>query len=211
MARYTGPREKIERRLGEKLFLKGERSHSPKSAMTKRPYPPGIHIKKRFNKLSEFGQQLKSKQKVKNIYRMLEKQFKNTVKKALNTKKDSNEAILNALENRLDNAVFRSGFAQSRDQARQIVNHGHILVNGKKVSIPSATVKVGDTITVREGSKRMPYFSSLMPNWLKNHQSPAWIEMNKDKVEAKIKGQSSLLESGVKTEDLQAIIEYYSR
>src|SRR3989344_7630370 len=119
-ARYTGPREKIERRLGEKLFLKGERSHSQKSAMVKKPYPPGIHGNKRASKPSEFALQLRSKQKVKNIYRLLEKQFKAYIKSALSTKKEPYESILNKLEHRLDNFVFRSGFAQSRDQARQI-------------------------------------------------------------------------------------------
>src|SRR5882672_11330101 len=144
MARYTGPREKIERRIGEKLFLKGERSHSPKSAITKRPYPPGAHGKSRPRKQSEFGQQLRLKQKVRNIYRLLEKQFKRTVRQALTSRKSQQQAILQSLETRLDNTVFRSGFAQSRDQARQLVNHGHILVNGKKVGIASFTVRVGD-------------------------------------------------------------------
>jgi small subunit ribosomal protein S4 len=211
MARYTGPREKIERRIGEKLFLKGERSHSQKSAMTKRPYPPGLHGRKRAGKLSEYGQQLKSKQKVKNIYRLLEKQFKSSVKRALESKGHPHEAILNTLENRLDNAVFRAGFAQSRDQARQLVNHGHILVNNKKVGIPSSQIKVGDVMSIREGSKRMPYFSSLMPQWFKNHQAPDWLEVDKDAVSAKIKGHAILQDSGIKIDDLQAIIEYYSR
>ncbi len=118
MARYTGPKEKIERRIGEKLFLKGDRSHSQKSAMVKKPYPPGMHGRKRGKKLSEYGLQLKSKQKVKNIYRLLEKQFKNYIKSTLASKKEPYEAILNKLERRLDNVVFRSGFAQSRDQTR---------------------------------------------------------------------------------------------
>lgn len=213
MARYTGPREKIERRLGEKLFLKGERSHSQKSALTRRPYPPGAHGagKRRFSKTSEFGMQLKSKQKVRNIYRLLEKQFKSTVKKALETKKQPHEAILRAFESRLDNTVFRSGIAQSRDQARQLVNHGHILVNGKKVTIPSYTTKLNDVISVREGSKRMPFFTALAPQWLKGFNAPVWIELDKEKIVAKVKGYPELVDSGLKTDDLQAIIEYYSR
>ena len=129
-----GQREKIERRLGEKLYLKGERSYSQKSAMTKKPYPPGMHGQKGSRKASEFAQQLKSKQKARNIYRLLEKQFKNYIKKAINSKKEPYEFILKELENRLDNVVFRMGFGQSRDQARQLVNHGHILVNPKKVT-----------------------------------------------------------------------------
>src|SRR3989344_4933595 len=178
MARYTGPREKIERRLGEKLFLKGERSHSPKSAMVKKPYPPGIHGSKRASKPSEFALQLRSKQKIKNIYRLLEKQFKNYIKASLATKKEPYEAILNKLEHRLDNIVFRGGFAQSRDQARQLVSHGHITVNGKRVNIPSYEVKSGETISIREASKNLPYFANLMPQWFKGYEAPAWVEID---------------------------------
>src|SRR3989338_7630848 len=111
MARYRGPKEKIERRIGERLFLKGERSYSPKSALVKKPYPPGMHGKKRARKLSEFGMQLKSKQKVKNIYRLLEKQFKAYVKDASKSKTGAYASMVNNLETRLDNAVFRMGLA----------------------------------------------------------------------------------------------------
>jgi small subunit ribosomal protein S4 len=212
MARYTGPREKIERRLGEKLFLKGERSHSQKSAMVKKPYPPGIHGRSRQGKPSEYALQLKSKQKVKNIYRLLEKQFKAYIKRSLAMKKkEPYEVILNNLEHRLDNVVFRSGFAQSRDQARQIVSHGHITVNGKKVNIPSYEVMTNDVIGIREGSKSSPYFANLMPQWFKGYEGPSWIEIDKEKVSAKVKGNPLLEESGVRTEDLQSIIEFYSR
>lgn len=211
VARYTGPREKIERRLGEKLFLKGERSHSQKSAMVKKPYPPGIHGRSRGKKLSEYGLQLKSKQKVKNIYRLLERQFKNYIKAAVSSKKEPYGTILNKLEHRLDNMVFRSGFAQSRDQARQLVNHGHITVNGKRVSIASSEVLIGDELGIREASKRSPYFSNLMPQWLKGYEAPSWIELNKEKVTARIKSHPIPEESGVRAEDLQSIIEFYSR
>ena len=211
MARYTGPREKIERRLGEKLFLKGERSHSPKSATVKKPYPPGLHGKKGSRKPSEFALQLRSKQKVKNIYRLLEKQFKNYIKSSLSSRKAPYDTILNKLESRLDNTVFRIGFAQSRDQARQIVNHGHILVNGKKVDIPSFEVSVGDVISIREGSKKSPYFSSFVSQWLKGFDAPRWTELDKNKMEGKIIGRPSLEESGIRIDDLQSIIEFYSR
>lgn len=210
MARYLGPREKIERRIGEKLFLKGERSHSQKSAVTKKPYPPGIHSK-RFLKLSEFGQQLRSKQKVRNIYRLMERQFKGYVKKILRRKQEPYEAFLHALEGRLDNVVFRAGFAQSRDQARQIVNHGHITVNKRKASIPSYAVRPGDSIGIRDGSRGTPFFSSLMPQWLKNYQAPEWLVLDKDAFTATVKQYPTMEESGMKTEDVQAIIEYYSR
>ncbi len=211
MARYLGPREKIERRIGEKLFLKGERSHSQKSAATKKPYPPGLHTRPRGGKLSEFGQQLRAKQKVRNIYRLMESQFKGYIKKALRSKQEPYEIVVRLLEGRLDNIVFRAGFAQSRDQARQIVNHGHILVNGKKVNIPSCQVKAGAVISIREGSKRMPLFSALMPQWLKNYQPPEWVALDKNAGTATFKKYPTLEESGLKNEDVQTIIEYYSR
>ena len=211
MARYTGPKERIERRIGEKLFLKGERSHSPKSAMTRKPYAPGMHGQRRAGKPSEFAQQLKSKQKIKNVYRLLEKQFKAYIKAATTSKQDPYVAILNAMESRLDNVVYRMGFAQSRDQARQLVNHGHILVNDRKTDIVSYRVKKGDVIKVREGSKRSPYFTTAMPNWFKTHEAPEWVGLDKDSVSAKIKGEPTLDSSGIRTEDLQSIIEFYSR
>lgn len=212
MARYTGPREKIERRIGEKLYLKGERSYSQKSAMVKKPYPPGMHGQKGTRKKpSEYGQQLRTKQKVKNIYRLLEKQFKKYVKNAVHSKQDPYEYILNRLEKRLDNVVFRMGLAQSRDQARQLVNHGHILVNGKKVDIPSYEVKINDEIKIRESSLKSPYFTALMPQWLKKVEVPSWIYFDKDKLIAEIKGAPTLPESGIQALDLQSIIEFYSR
>ena len=211
MARYTGPREKIERRLGEKLYLKGERSYSQKSAVTKKPYPPGMHGQKGSRKTSEFAQQLKSKQKVKNIYRLLEKQFKNYIKASINSKQEPYKYILKKLENRLDNVVFRMGFGQSRDQARQLVNHGHILVNNRRVTIPSFEVKIGDELKVREGSLKSSFFTTLMPIWLRKYDAPAWITLDKEKMTAKIKGLPTLPESGISVGDLQAIIEFYSR
>ena len=213
MARYTGPKEKIERRLGERLLLKGERSLSPKSAIVKKPYPPGIHGNKRRGpkKMSEYGQQLNSKQKIRNTYRLMERQFKNYVKSALASKKDLSMAIMNKLEYRLDNVIYRLGIAQSRDQARQIVNHGHILVNDKKVSIPSYEVKMGDTIKIREGSKSSAFFATLAPQWLTKHEVPSWTEFDKIQMVGKIKGHPTLDESGINPNDLQAIIEFYSR
>lgn len=214
MARYLGPREKIERRLGERLGLKGERSNSPKSALVKRPYPPGQHgTDRRPRKLSEFGQQLRSKQKVRNMYRLMEKPFKTYVKKALdNTKKESPyTAVIRSLETRLDNVAFRMGLAQSRDQARQIVGHGHITLNGKRAKTPSIVVKVGDVIGIREASKTSPYFATLMPRWMEAYTPPAWLEVDKQKLTATVKAVPTVDESGVQTGDLQAIIEYYSR
>jgi small subunit ribosomal protein S4 len=213
MARYLGPREKLERRLGEKIGLKGERSNSPKSALAKRPYPPGQHGSgRRPGKLSEFGQQLRSKQKVRYMYRLMERPFKAYVKAALEDKKHSPyETVLKSLETRLDNMVWRAGFAQSRDQARQIVGHGHITVDGKRVKTPSFVVRVGNVIGIREQSKASPYFATLMPRWFVPYTGPSWIELDKTKLTATIKGAPVASESGVQTADLQAIIEYYSR
>lgn len=214
MARYLGPREKIERRLGERLGLKGERSNSPKSALVKRPYPPGQHgTDRRPRKLSEFGSQLRSKQKVRQAYRLMEKPFKAYVKRALaNVKKESPyTAVIRSLETRLDNVAFRMGLAQSRDQARQVVNHGHVTLNGKRAKTPSIVVHVGDVVGVREASKASPYFSALLPRWIESYAPPAWLDVDKTKLTATVKALPSVEESGVQTGDLQAIIEYYSR
>lgn len=211
MARYLGPREKIERRIGEKLYLKGERSYSSKSSATKKPYAPGIHGKKGTRKLSEYGQQLKAKQKIKNVYRLLEKQFKAYIKSAVGSKKDPYDSILKKLEGRLDNIVFRIGLAQSRDQARQLVSHGHITVNGKKINIPSCQIKIGDVIAVKENSRKTNFFSALAPQWLKKYDVPVWLSMDKEKMSARVNSLPTLVESGMQAKDLQAIIEFYSR
>lgn len=214
MARYLGPREKIERRLGERLGLKGERSNSPKSAMVKRPYPPGQHgPNRRPRKMSEFGTQLKSKQKVRQMYRLMEKPFKAYVKKALENVKHESPyvAVIRSLEFRLDNVVFRMGLAQSRDQARQLVGHGHITLNGKRAKTPSITVRVGDSIGVREASKASAYFTTLLPRWFVNVTAPEWLTLDKAAMTATVKAAPVAETSGVQMTDLQAIIEYYSR
>lgn len=211
MARYTGPKEKIERRLGTRLSLKGERSLLPKSGIVRRPYPPGVHGKSFQRKLSEFGSQLRSKQKVRNTYRMLEKQFKNDIKEAMKSKTETGAAIITKLETRLDNAVYRAGIAQSRDQARQVVNHGHILVNGQRVSIPSYRVKKGDQISVREGSLKNNYFANLAPQWIKKYEPPTWIDLDKNTLKFVIKSMPEVAESGLDMNDIQSIIEFYSR
>jgi small subunit ribosomal protein S4 len=213
MARYTGPKEKLERRLGERLGLKGERGSSPKSGIVKRPYPPGQHgPNTRPRRMSEFGMQLKSKQKVRYMYRLLEKPFRTYVKRALDHRGESPyQAVITALETRLDNVVFRMGLAQSRDQARQLVGHGHIMVNGKRAKTPSITVRSGDVVAVRDRSRALPFFSALMPRWFATATAPSWLELDKEKLSAKVKGTPTADESGIQPGDLQAIIEYYSR
>lgn len=211
MARYLGPREKIERRLGAKLGLKGERSQSPKSATVKRMYPPGVHGKAFARRGSEYGAQLRAKQKVRNVYRMLERQFKNWVKDAMASKQETGDRLIQKLEHRLDNVVYRAGLAQSRDQARQVVNHGHILVNGRKVSIPSYIVRRGDVIKVREGSAKTTFFSSLAPQWIKNHTTPPWLAVDTSAFTVTVNGVPTLVDSGIEAADLQSLIEFYSR
>lgn len=119
--------------------------------------------------------------------------------------------LVKKLENRLDNAVYRAGFAQSRDQARQIVNHGHILVNGKRVNIPSYQVKTGDTLKIREGSMKSPYFSTLVQRWIKKYEPPKWLAVDKDALTVKITGIPTVQDSGLEGKDIRSLIEFYSR
>ena len=154
MARYRGPVEKIERRFGVSLALKGERRLAGKSALDKRPYGPGQHGQRR-GKISEYGIQLREKQKARMMYGVSEKQFRKTFNEASKMSGKTGVNFLKLLEVRLDNLVYRLGFASTRAQARQLVNHGHVLVNGKKVDIPSYRVKVGQTIQMKEASKNL--------------------------------------------------------
>ena len=157
------------RKFGEKLFLKGERCSSPKCALTKRNYPPGAHGLGRHSKKSEYGIQLQEKQKAKSTYGLREKQFSNTFEKAIKAPEATGEAMLSLLETRLDNVVYRIGWAQSRIQARQIVNHGHIKINGKSVDIPSYQVKINDVIEPADAEmiKTTIVEKATVPGWLK--------------------------------------------
>ena len=173
MARYTGSVCRMCRREGTKLFLKGEKCFSEKCALGKRPTPPGQHGQARQRKPSEYGMQLREKQKCSRAYGLLETQFYKTYERATNMKGITGDNLLSLLERRLDNVVYRSGLGASRPQARQLVLHGHILVNGKKVDIPSYSVKVGDVITLRERSREQAAFKALRegtgvvtPKWL---------------------------------------------
>src|SRR6266542_882436 len=152
MARYIGPVCRLCRREGMKLFLKGERCHTEKCAIEKRNLPPGQHGKDRKPKIVGYGLQLREKQKARRYFGLLEQQFRNLFEKAAQIKGITGENMLNLLERRLDNVIYRMGFGTSRAQARQIVRHGHIQVNGRKVNIPSFTVKVNDLVEVREKS-----------------------------------------------------------
>ena len=180
MARYTGPVEKIERRLGVSLELKGERRLAGKSALDKRPYAPGQHGQRR-TKISEYGLQLREKQKIKFYYGVLEKQFRKFFKEANRQEGSTGENLIKLLERRLDNVVYRMGFASTRRFARQLVTHGHILVNGKKVTIPSYIVKEGDRIEIREKSKNNPQIQRSLELTSQTGIAP-WVDVDKEKM-----------------------------
>ena len=180
MARYRGPVEKIERRLGVSLALKGERRLAGKSALDKRPYPPGQHGQRRA-KISEYGLQLREKQKAKFMYGVAEKQFRNLFKEANRMEGNTGENLIKLLEQRLDNVVYRMGFATTRRFARQLVSHGHVLVDGKRVNIPSYRVKPGQKIEIREKSKNNPQIQSSLELTNQTGIVP-WVDVDKEKV-----------------------------
>ena len=200
------------RRAGEKLFLKGERCFTPKCAMERKPYPPGMLMSQRKHRstTTEYGTQMRNKQKVRNTYRVSEKQFGNYVKEST-TKKGSvpAEFLYEALESRLDNIVFRAGFANARSLARQMVAHGHITVNGRRCMIPSRRIKIGDIIAVRAGSKGSKLFEGLGEK-LKTIKVPAWIKIDADKHTVAMQGKPKSV-PGESTFNLTSVIEFYSR
>ena len=182
MARYTVANCKLCRREGQKLFLKGERCYSSKCAIERRNYAPGQHGQAR-KKQSEYGLQLREKQKAKRFYGVPETQFRNTFEKAENKKGQTGENLMIALETRLDNVVFRLGFAASRKEARQLVTHGHFTVNGKKANIPSMEVKAGDVIKVKEKSQSSPKFKEIKEMSI---TVPSWMTVDVEKLEGKV-------------------------
>lgn len=177
MANYTGPVCRLCRREGTKLFLKGSRCFSPKCAIDKRAYAPGQHGQGRRSKLSDYGHQLREKQKARRIYGVLERQFRRYFAQATRSKGVTGERLLQILETRLDNVVFRLGFADSRNQARQLVNHGHFTVNGRRVDIPSYLVKENDEIAVAEVSRSNTYFRNLLET-LAEHRTTDWLTLD---------------------------------
>jgi small subunit ribosomal protein S4 len=182
MARYTDANCRLCRREGCKLFLKGERCYSSKCALEKRNFPPGQHGQGR-HKDSEYGLQLREKQKAKRFYGVQETQFRNLFDKATRQKGKAGDNLLILLETRLDNVVFRLGFAASRKEARQLVTHGHFQVNGKKVDIPAYTVKAGDVISVKEKSQSSPKFKEVKEMTI---TVPSWMTVDVDKLEGKV-------------------------
>lgn len=195
-----------------KLFLKGEKCLTPKCPMVKKAYPPGKKGKRRPTPLSEYGKELREKQKLKNWYNLKERQFKNYVKKVLGMRgkvEDASQLLIKLLETRLDNAVFRLGLANSRAQAKQLVSHGCFLINGKSIDTPSYQVKKGDIISVKPQKMKKANFQNLK-NVLKKYKPPGWLELNVEKLEGKVIGEPSLEESAPPVE-ISAIFEYYSR
>ncbi len=209
MSKYLGSKCKLCRRAGDKLMLKGERCTSPKCAMVKRNYPPGFHGPKGRGKISDYAQQLKEKQKAKRMYNLLEKQFKLTFLKAQKIKGNTGDNLLQLLEMRFDNVIYRLGFASSRAQARQLVNHGLFVINDKKVNIPSYIVREGDVIKVKENKRKTKYFKNL-ENKIKIDDVPGWLNFDIKKLSAKILHSPDI--SKIKTNiNTQMIVEFYSK
>lgn len=197
------------RHAGEKLFLKGARCFSPKCAMMRRVGPPGQHGAKRKRAGSEFGVQLQEKQKVKRTYGLRERQFRKYFETASKSRGQTPGLLARMLEIRLDNVVFRLGFAGSRSQARQSVGHGHFMVNGRRVDIPSFQVKKGDVVAIRTQSAPRKIFTDL-PAILKKHEPPVWLSLDKEKLEGKV-DRLPAIEDMEMPFNLQLITELYSK
>ena len=211
MARYIESVCKLCRREGEKLFLKGERCFSSKCALEKRSYPPGVHGPQRQfrRKASDYSLQLREKQKARRIYGVFEKQFRRYFEVAERRRGLTGTNLLVTLESRLDNVVYRLGLAESRPQARQVVRHGHIEVNGKRADIPSFLTHPGDVITISNKSKQSPLFQDLAEN-LNDRMVPGWLSIDPDKMMGTVLSVPSRAEIDVSLEE-QLIVEFYSR
>jgi small subunit ribosomal protein S4 len=209
MARYIGPVCRLCRREGMKLFLKGERCYTEKCAIEKRNFPPGMHTKARRAKLLGYGLQLREKQKVKRIYGVLENQFRRYFEAADRQRGITGETLLQLLERRMDNAIYRLGFATSRAQARQLVRHGHFLVNGRKVDIPSYQLRAGDVVTVRESSQKNPAILHALEE-VKSRQVPDWLSFDAAAVTGRILSLPTREQINLPVQE-QLIVELYSK
>ena len=199
------------RRAGEKLFLKGEKCDGPKCTLVKRSFPPGVHgNNKRMSKLTNYGRQLLEKQKAKRTYGLREKQFRNYFEEAFKKVGNTGELLFKFLESRLDNTVYRLGIGTSRTQARQIVNHGHITVNGKKVDIPSYLVKVGDIISIRESSTKKSAFTNLRERLAKKENIVPWLSLDFKELKGKVTSLPKTSDVAVNI-DWRTIVEFYSK
>ena len=209
MARYIEDSCRICRREGEKLFLKGSRCYTDKCAITRRAYGPGQHGQKR-KKQSEYGMQLREKQKAKAFYGVLESQFRKYFEEAARSKEITGLKLLQILESRLDNVVYRLGLATSRGQARQLVRHGHFTVNGHKVDIPSYLTKVGDVIAVREADRNAENFKAIVEATENGRPVPTWLEANLSDRSGKIVAVPSRDEIDLNVQE-HLIVELYSK
>jgi small subunit ribosomal protein S4 len=208
MARYTDPVCRICRREGLKLFLKGSRCYTKKCSFERRSTPPGMNTMRR-RKVSEFGIQLREKQKVRKTYSILEKQFRNYFEKAEQHKGMTGENLLRMLEMRLDNVVYRMGFASSRAQARQLVGHGHFAVNGRPTNIPSFGTKVGDRIEVRESRRNREIFKNVADT-VGSSQIPDWVSIDAAKLSGSVLAEPAREQMPPEFNE-QLVVEYYSR
>lgn len=208
MARYTGPSCRLCRRENLKLFLKGERCYTDKCAFERRQYPPGQHGQGRI-KFSSYGEQLREKQKVKRVYGLLEKQFRLTFNRAARKRGITGDNLIAILESRFDNMVYRLGFAASRNDARQLIRHGHFTVNGIKVNIPSAMLKPGDIVQPREKSTKIEKIKESVET-AKQRGVPAWLEIDVEKFEGKVVALPKRDEITMPMNE-QLIVELYSR
>lgn len=208
MARYIGPACRQCRRENLKLFLKGERCYTDKCAFDRRPYPPGVHGQRR-SKPTEYGVRMREKQKVRRIYGILERQFRRYFVMADRTKGVTGENLLNTLERRLDSAVFRMGIAATRTDARQLVRHKHVQVNGKSVNIPSYLLKPGDKISVRESSKGLKRLQAALETAGRREQ-PEWLDVDKNNLSGVVKMMPQREAITLPIQE-QLIVEFYSR
>lgn len=208
MARYTGPVCRLCRREGIKLYLKGDRCYTDKCAIDRRAYAPGQHGQNR-KKVSEYGLQLREKQKARRIYGVLERQFSNYFDKAERQQGITGENLLRLLERRLDNVVYRLGFALSRPEARQLVRHNHFTVNGRKANIPSILLEVGDVIQIKEKSRDSDKFQEIKEN-IAHKNPPAWLELDREQLTGKVIALPSREQIDVPLQE-HLIVELYSR
>jgi len=210
MARYTGPVCRLCRREGMKLFLKGERCHTEKCAIEKRNFPPGQHGKARKPKIQGYGLQLREKQKVRRIYGMNEVQFRNLFEKAARHKGITGDNLLQLLERRLDNVIYRMGLGTSRAQSRQIVRHGHVQVNGRKVNIPSFVVRANDVVEVRENSRKHPTILSAR-DATAHAPVPNWLDVDRENLKGRVVSMPKREELVQIQINEQQIVELYSK
>lgn len=212
MGRYTGPVCKLCRREGEKLFLKGQKCFTPKCPVERRNYPPGEHGREsmyRRRRVSDFQKQLREKQKMRRIYGVMERQFRRYYERALKKRGMTGEALLQQLETRLDNVVFRLGFAESRNHARQLVTHGHFDVNGRRSDVPSTLVRPGDNVSVRDGSRSRTYFKGL-PEVAETRTPPPWLDRDVSQLSGTVLHQPDRDDIDAALNE-QLVVEFYSR